>query len=402
MAKKDWYNLGDDIRDIVQNAIDSQDFDKLNQTITNAVNGAMKSVEAGIRSAGAAADEVHRRNQEEHTVRAAEKQGFKEALPRQRRSSELFVSTTKYKVLGTVFMAVGYSIGGFLGFSLFVALMVGGFDGTILSELPMYIVLGVMVGLFFWMAGYGTKTVSRTKRFRKYIQGLQGRTYADIRMLADGTGKPMKFVKKDLKWMIEKGWFIEGHLDPQGSCLMVTHQVYEEFVKTARHSEELKRQQEQEAAAARKALEESGVSPEVQAVIEEGDAYISRIRKSNDAIPGEEISEKISRMELIVQRIFERVEQHPENIPDIRKMMEYYLPTTVKLLVAYEELDHQPVQGENIINAKKEIEGTLDTLIEAFEKLLDGLFKDTAWDVSTDISVLQTMLAQEGLTGKDF
>lgn len=78
--------------------------------------------------------------------------------------------------------------------------------------------------------------------------------------------------------------------------------------------------------------------------------------------------------------------------------MEYYLPTTIKLLQAYQDLDAQPVQGENIISSKKEIEKTLDTLNMAFEKLLDDLFQETAWDVSTDISVLHTMLAQEGLT----
>lgn len=77
--------------------------------------------------------------------------------------------------------------------------------------------------------------------------------------------------------------------------------------------------------------------------------------------------------------------------------MDYYLPTTVKLLEAYQELDKQPVQGENILSSKSEIEGTLDTLNTAFEKLLDDLFQDTAWDVSSDISVLRTMLAQEGL-----
>jgi 5-bromo-4-chloroindolyl phosphate hydrolysis protein len=79
-------------------------------------------------------------------------------------------------------------------------------------------------------------------------------------------------------------------------------------------------------------------------------------------------------------------------------MMEYYLPTTVKLLEAYAQMDAQPVGGENIVTAKKEIEATLDTLNVAFEKLLDSLFQDTAWDISSDISVLNTMLAQEGLT----
>ena len=103
-------------------------------------------------------------------------------------------------------------------------------------------------------------------------------------------------------------------------------------------------------------------------------------------------------MEMLVDRIFDSVEQNPESVSDIRKLMEYYLPTTIKLLEAYEELDSQPVQGENIISSKQEIEKTLDTLNTAFEKLLDDLFQDTAWDLSSDISVLQTMLAQEGLT----
>ena len=107
-------------------------------------------------------------------------------------------------------------------------------------------------------------------------------------------------------------------------------------------------------------------------------------------------------METLVDRIFDRVEQNPETVSDIRRLMEYYLPTTVKLLEAYEDLDAQPVQGENILSSKKEIEGTLDTLNMAFEKLLDDLFQDTAWDVASDISVLHTMLAQEGLTGNDF
>ncbi len=107
-------------------------------------------------------------------------------------------------------------------------------------------------------------------------------------------------------------------------------------------------------------------------------------------------------MENVIQRIFDRVEAHPEQVSDIRKLMEYYLPMTIKLLNAYEELDRQPVQGNNILNSKKEIEDTLDTLNDAFMMLLDDLFEDTAVDVSSDISVLKTMLAQEGLKKKDF
>ena len=139
------------------------------------------------------------------------------------------------------------------------------------------------------------------------------------------------------------------------------------------------------------------LSPEARKVIEEGDAFIAKIHACNDAIPGEEISAKIARMEMIVDRIFDRVEHNPATISDIRKLMDYYLPTTIKLLEAYQELDDQPVTGENIQSSKREIEATLDTLNVAFEKILDDLFLRTAWDVSSDISVLNTMLAQEGL-----
>lgn len=91
------------------------------------------------------------------------------------------------------------------------------------------------------------------------------------------------------------------------------------------------------------------------------------------------------------------MEQNPETISDVRKLMDYYLPTTIKLLEAYQDLDAQPVEGENIRVSKREIEDTLDTLNHAFEKILDDLFHRTAWDVSSDISVLNTMLAREGL-----
>ena len=129
---------------------------------------------------------------------------------------------------------------------------------------------------------------------------------------------------------------------------------------------------------------------------------IQRIREVNDRIEGQEVSAKMDRLEQVAERIFEQVQEHPEKLPDIRKLMSYYLPTTLKLLDAYEEFDSQPVQGENIKNAKQQIEKTLDTINLAFENLLDQLFTDEVLDVSSDISVLETMLKQEGLTGSEF
>lgn len=186
-------------------------------------------------------------------------------------------------------------------------------------------------------------------------------------------------------------------MDKEESILITSHETYRLF-ENSRLQLEQRQQQEQ---ALRAQAEAAAPDPRVREVLDKGNAFIAEIRRCNDAIPGAEISAKIDRMELIVRRIFDRAGTNPEIIPDLKKMMDYYLPMTVKLLNAYADMDAQPHQGENIRSSKQEIEDTLDTLNQAFEKLLDDLFADTALDVSSDISVLQTLLAQEGLTGDD-
>ena len=243
------------------------------------------------------------------------------------------------------------------------------------------------------------------KRFQTYVQILGQREYCNIRELAEKVHKSIKFVVRDLEYMFAKGWFLEGHLDDEKTCLITSHGMYQQYkqIKLERklnEQEQARQRIEQETAVTAKVDngKRSQLPFEVQRIIDEGDAYIRKIHACNDELLGGEISAKISHMEMLVDKIFERVEQDPESVEDIRKLMEYYLPTTVKLLEAYRELSAQPIDGENIRSSKREIEATLDTLNLAFEKLLDGLFKETAWDVSSDISVLHTMLAQEGLT----
>ena len=194
--------------------------------------------------------------------------------------------------------------------------------------------------------------------------------------------------------MIDQGLFLQGHMDNEGKYLITSHETYQLFERSRL---QLEQRQRQEAAERQKRAEKTH-SPQVQDVLDRGSAFVAQIRKCNDDIPGEEISAKIDRMEHIVRKIFERAEAHPEIVPDLKKLMDHYLPMTVKLLNAYADMDAQPIQGQTILNSKREIEDTLDTLNLAYEKLLDSIFADTALDVSSDISVLNTMLAQEGLT----
>lgn len=297
----------------------------------------------------------------------------------------------------------GYTIAG----CLLIGGMITGVTGMLLGAgVGVSVALSIQVillAVFTALGITGTKLLSRVKRFQTYIEELQGREYGNVKDLALRVQKKEKFVVKDLETMIRKGWFLQGYLDEQKACLMTSREAFEQYQELMAQARQQKaREQETKERQKADADRRAGLDPKVQEVIEAGNAYIRKIRECNDAIPGEVVSEKMSRMELLTKRIFARVEQNPEVVTDIRRLMEYYLPTAVKLLEAYEELDAQPVQGENILSSKKEIEDTLDTLNIAFEKLLDDLFQETAWDVSSDISVLKTMLAQEGLTKNDF
>jgi len=111
------------------------------------------------------------------------------------------------------------------------------------------------------------------------------------------------------------------------------------------------------------------------------------------------MSDKISRLEAVSTKIFEQAKTDPEKLPRMRKFMDYYLPTSLKLLQAYAELDSQGVEGENITESKRRIEQTMDTLVHAFETQLDQLFAADAMDISADIDVMQNMLRADGLTG---
>ena len=385
---QDWEALGRNIQDIIDQAVNSQDYRKLNQTITHTVNCAIdlggEAVRRAVDSASRAVDNASRTAQARQKPTVIEQ---REALP------VLYGSTDGKTAVGIVKIVGGslLSCFGFLGFlSTIILAAVTGAPGF--PAIFGLVGLGGGVGLIV----NGVQGMERVGRLKKYCKTLGTNTHCALEKLARSVGKNVKFVRKELVKMIDDGLFLEGHLDREGTCLITSHDTYRHYERSRLALEE---RQRKELEAAKKQQETAAAAdPRVQEVLQRGNAFIAEIRRCNDAIPGEEISGKISRMELIVRRIFERAQAHPEIVPDLKKLMDYYLPMTVKLLNAYAEMDAQPVQGDNIRAAKKEIEDTLDTLNLAFEKLLDSVFQDTAMDVSSDISVLNTLLAQEGLT----
>ena len=397
MNGRDWERFGEDIRRTIQDAVEYGNYDRLNQTITNTVNQAVDWVNQNIQN-------VKENRKDFYSQNVYEQAKYKQTQPLVVRT-RLFNINTSTKITSILSMAFGYLI----GVPLLIYLL---FLLTVMVIFPVGEVIGGGLILFVpglllfagcaFLALKGTKQQLRIGRFNKYKKEIGTAELCNISKLAALLDKPDEYIVKDLEKMIENKWFTEGHLDKQKTCLMVTDNIYNQYQQLEDRKEMLRMEEEMKLKE-RQTVEQAqteqrqNLSPEVQKVVEQGDMYVQKIRECNEAIPGEEISAKIYRIELIVDKIFDRVEQNPGSIPDVRKMMEYYLPTTIKLLEAYAQMDAQPVKGENIQTAKKEIEATLDTLNVAFEKLLDSLFQKDAWDVSADISVLNTMLAQEGL-----
>lgn len=413
MFNNDWERIGNELRRTIQDAVDSRDFNRLNQTVSDTIGQAMENVSRGLKNGGWYGENPLNRG--EFSGEAGPDPGkdynpnAKERHDSQKRNDaaqqgnivktvdqKRYLKGTSVKI-GGIFLAVtGYIFGACtLIFMIFlgVGAAVTGWETLLEIAVGLFALFFI---IFLFMGVKGTSMVSSVGRFAKYKKIIAGRDFCNVDELSQKTGRPAKAVIKDIKKMIRKGWFRQGHLDEQETCLMVSEEAFRQYTGLMERMKQAK--EEKKAAEEKQKQEYEKLSPEVQKIVKAGDDFVRRIRQANDAIPGEEISAKISRMEMLVDRIFDRVEQKPDTVDDIRKLMEYYLPTTIKLLEAYEDLDRQPVQGDNILSAKVEIEKTLDTLNTAFEKLLDDLFQDTAWDLSSDISVLHTMLAQEGLT----
>ena len=139
--------------------------------------------------------------------------------------------------------------------------------------------------------------------------------------------------------------------------------------------------------------------PEVAALKQERTRALSELRRLNDNIEDEGISAQLVRIETTTGKIFDYLMEHPEKRSVVRRFLDYYLPTTLKLLNQYDRMDDLGVKGEHIDQTKEKIRAALDTVAAAFDKQLDGLFQDESMDVSAEITVLEQMLAQEGLTG---
>ena len=247
----------------------------------------------------------------------------------------------------------------------------------LLSDL-MPVLLGATTGIGCL---FGAQHIRTSRRMRKKIDNIVGDAkYMYIQDIASAVPCSYEKCCKYLESYIDEGVFgPEAYLDMRRKCLVVSGKAPDPEPKKPRKAKVAKPAAAQE-------------KDEYQKILDE-------LRRVNDEIPDEEMTDKISRLEAVSTKIFEQAKADPEKLPQMRKFMDYYLPTSLKLLNTYAELDKQGIEGENISESKHRIEQTMDTLVKAFETQLDKLFASDALDVSTDIDVMENMLRADGLTG---
>lgn len=254
------------------------------------------------------------------------------------------------------------------------------------------VVFGAVLGFGAYQFFKGKNYLSRADRYSRYMKLLEHRQFASVEELAGAVGKSVKTVVKDLEFMIEQKWFLEGRMDEKKSQFMLTDKVYEQY-KLAEQGRLLRQQEELE----KQKLESDPVQKELMQLITEGNRYVKEIRRLNDEILGEDISNQLDKIEEIIASIFEIVKRKPEKRGELRKLMQYYLPMTVKVVTSYRDFENERVPSKQLEESKKEIRETLDKVITAFEALREKIYQEEVLDVSTDLDVLEAMMSQEGL-----
>jgi 5-bromo-4-chloroindolyl phosphate hydrolysis protein len=363
------------VTDLVNDAVKSGEFSGLN-----------RDIQQMVKSAGTSLQNAYKRPniQSARAVQA-------ERVARERQLAPYFMppaSSTGNKIVGVVGTA-GAVLSGAV--TAATGLMATLFSGALVAAGFFGLLTAGCAALAIWQF----RAAKNLDRFNQYRFHLSGKLYADIPELAQKMRLPEQTVVKDLKRMTRKGLIRQGHFDREERCFIASDDLYHQYLLTEQQAAAQKQLEDEKQQAIR------ALDPQVKEVLDQGNSYLTTIHSANDAIEDPVVSQKLSRMEGIVRHIFEEVQARPALAANLSMFMNYYLPTTVKLLDAYRDLVAQPVQGEHITAARREIEGSLDTINDAFESLLDGFFRDKALDVSSDISVMKTMMKQDGLTADE-
>lgn len=395
MSQKDYYDIGRAINQFIQdlknapvggftnvkNGVDEA-ARQFKDEVKNAAKGFKVEINPGARTQP---KEPPRSNQQWNSQGTSTNGWQKPAIYPQKKS----IPGRTAGILFTVFGWIGLVPSAIVLLTLLSVGLTESNTGTLLTST---LILVPIIAAFLFMICKGNSLLARVRRFLRYRTFLKGSSFASIEHLAAFSGRQKDFVVKDLKKMIQNGMFEQAFLDEEETCIMLDRDTYQQYLNLQKRMD-----QKQEDSS-----NDGGDQSEQAAMVAVGREYISQIRAANDAIPGQEISEKLDKLESVTAKVFWYVEQHPEKLSDIQNFMSYYLPTTLKLVNAYREFGEKTEQSQEIQYAQSEILHILDTINLAFANLLNSLYEEDILDITTDISTLEKVLAQDGLTGTEF
>lgn len=242
----------------------------------------------------------------------------------------------------------------------------------------------------------------RDARFQRFKAYLGDRPTASLADIASAMGVSPSACQSTLETMLQEGFLPKGAYLDVGRGLYVRHSRYapQEAPDPAPQAASAPEERSGRAKSAGQAAQAAGAgqqgvpSPEEMEYLDK----LAQLRQVNQSIQSEKVSAQIERIQHITGNIFDIVVEHPEKRGQIHTFMNYYLPTALKLLCAYARLEKQNVAGENIQSSKEAIEKLLDQLVWAFERQNDQMFAADAMDIQSDIKVMQTMMARDGLS----
>ena len=254
------------------------------------------------------------------------------------------------------------------------------------------IIAVVFTALSSWACVVGLSKASLYQRGEKYLDCLKDKTSCSVRQLSVFASTTKVQTQKDLRVLAQRRIIENLIVSQDGQQIFSTMEEYEQY------RQELENQKGKAA---------QPIKTEAPPVIEQPtqnkeNAFIKELVQLNTLIEDEEVSGRVEEICKTSEMIFEKTSQMEVVPSGMKKFESYYLPTTVKLLRVYTQVDDQPVEGIHIETIRRDIPSILDTLLKAYHNLLDSLYADTALDVSSEIAVLKDMLSQEGLVEEDF
>ena len=250
-------------------------------------------------------------------------------------------------------------------------------------------VLGLATAGFGWMTACGAarmKAGRQMGQFADYADSVDYHKGLPVSMLADLTHRTKKKALKRLRSYIHKGW-LNAWLDDETETLYLT-------------AEDYRAAKEKAAAAAAQPQPENEETGDAPLNLDTARRFAAVLEKEQQLMQDAQAREELAAMHKTTTAICDWLEAHPESQPKTRRFAEYYIPTTLKLLHTYNDVQGQ--QGENAETIRRDIAGILHTLNQAYENLYNNLLSDVAMDISSEIAALQGMLANDGLTGREF